>query len=275
MKPPSERNKEIGKKFSSARKVLSLSQKDIANKLNLQEQVISALDVGDFHLLLAPAYVKGYIRCYAKAVNLDADELIKMYENMDFEEPEILPDVKPQFLHQIDNKDSLLQLTTYIITFIVLVLFIAWWRGQYIVNDDVGDSLVEQAEVNANDSGAQELGIAIDKVTTYLPTETLFQNAQQTNVHGTDSETVTDEVEQPIGLLEMELTSESWIEVYDVRGIELYRNLVSPPEKISVTGYTPLSVKLGNVRAVSVYFNGEFFDTADYRKTDIAQFILE
>ena len=66
---------ELGKLLTKAREKLSPSQKDIAFRLNLKEEIISALDTNDFDKLPAPTYVRGYIRSYARTVNLNADSL--------------------------------------------------------------------------------------------------------------------------------------------------------------------------------------------------------
>ena len=76
-------------------------------------------------------------------------------------------------------------------------------------------------------------------------------------------------------ILKIELSAESWIEVYDALGKKLYINLAKPGEKISLTGTPPFSVKLGNARAVSVNFNGKPFDTSKHTKAGVARFLLE
>jgi cytoskeleton protein RodZ len=57
--------------------------------------------------------------------------------------------------------------------------------------------------------------------------------------------------------LRLELTSESWVEVYDSRGERLYYDVASAGSVQSIEGRPPLRVVLGNAAAVAVQVNGE------------------
>jgi len=57
--------------------------------------------------------------------------------------------------------------------------------------------------------------------------------------------------------LRLELTSESWIEVYDSRGERLFYDIASAGSVQSIEGRPPLRVVLGNAAAVVVQVNGQ------------------
>lgn len=286
---------ELGALLTRAREKLSLSQKDIASRLNLKEEYIAALDANDLDKLPAPIYVRGYIRSYARAVNLNADSLINLYEGIAEAPPEILPDVKPTV--QASSRDKPVQAMTYLVTLTLVILIIAWWQGQHIVSTDFfafntktssggkypggftytydvvnHPDTVEVSTIDElDDSGLKNMKI-VDLAKTsesepddILSIEDSLNLNAQTNLNAlANSDT-----------LNMELTAESWIEVYDILGEKLYRGLAKPGEKISIIGTAPLSVKLGNARAVSVNFNGNAFDTSEYTKAGVARFLLE
>ncbi len=290
-----ENTNKLGAVLTRAREELSLSQKDIASKLNLKEEIIVALDANEFNKLPAPTYVRGYIRSYARAINLDANSLISLYEGIAEEPPEILPDVKPTV--QASSRDKPVKAMTYLVTFTLVILIIAWWQGQHIVSTDFftintktssggkypggftytydvvnHPDTVEISEIDIlEDSGLKNMKIVDLAKTTesesddILVTEDSLDLDAQANLSAlTNSD-----------ILKMELTAESWVEVYDVLGEKLYRDLAKPGEIISITGTAPLSVKLGNARAVSVNFNGNTFDTSIYTKAGVARFLLE
>jgi len=129
-----ENSNNLGALLTRAREKLSLSQKDIASRLNLKEEYIVALDANDFDELPAPTYVRGYIRSYARALNLNADSLINLYEGIAEAPPEILPDVKPTV--QASSRDKPVKAVTYLVTLTLVILIIAWWQGQHIVSTD-------------------------------------------------------------------------------------------------------------------------------------------
>ena len=286
---------ELGSLLTRAREKLSLSQKDIASRLNLREEIIVALDANDFDNLPAPTYVRGYIRSYARAINLNADSLINLYEGVAEAPPEILPDVKP--VVQASSRDKPVKAMTYLVTLTLVILIIAWWQGQHIVSTDffsintktssggkypggftytydvvIHPDTVEVSAIDELDeSGLKNMKIvdlaktSESELDNILSIEDSLNLSAQTNLNAlANSDT-----------LKMELTAESWVEVYDILGERLYRGLAKPGEKISIIGTAPLSVKLGNARAVSVNFNGKAFDTSEYTKAGVARFLLE
>jgi len=286
----------LGELLTRAREKLSLSQKDIATRLNLKEEYIVALDANDFDKLPAPTYVRGYIRSYARAINLNADSLINLYEGIAKASPEILPDVKPTV--QASSRDKPVKAMTYLVTFTLVFLLIAWWQGQNIVNPGFFSFNMKTSEGGRYPGGftytydvvnhpeilevydLDELEqdelinikiVDLDESDDILSVEdSMILNAKTSSITPANPNA-------PAGsdTLKLELSAESWVEVFDASGEKLYRDLAKPGEVISITGTAPLSVKLGNARAVSVNFNGNAFDTSEYTKAGVARFLLE
>jgi cytoskeleton protein RodZ len=298
-----ESTRDLGRRLSQGRENLALSQKEIASILNLKEEIIAALDSNRFSDLPAPTYVRGYIRSYARAVSLDADNLINIYEDTADAPPEIFPDVKPKI--QASSKDTPIRAMTYLIIFTLIILIISWWQGSNIVSTDLFSNNLKTSEggeypggftysynivshpevlTMANIENAEydsELSSEISGESVYsdileLPETT---NQESHNLKSSDQlsiEVVPDLTTQTNSdILKMELTAESWIEVYDALGEKLYINLAKPGEKINLTGTPPFSIKLGNARAVSVYFKNKAIDTRKYSKAGVARFKIE
>ena len=72
--------------------------------------------------------------------------------------------------------------------------------------------------------------------------------------------------------LRLELTKESWVEVYDAAGKRLYLGLGKPGEVIQVDGRAPLRVLLGYAPGVNVRYNGETINTIDHSRAGVAEF---
>ena len=60
--------------------------------------------------------------------------------------------------------------------------------------------------------------------------------------------------------LRLELSSESWVEVYDSRGERLFYDVASAGSVQSIAGRPPLRVVLGNAAAVTVQVDGQSRD---------------
>ncbi|MCY4533112.1 MAG: DUF4115 domain-containing protein [Gammaproteobacteria bacterium] len=113
-------NKTVSQCLSAAREAMGLSQKEIAKALNLTESFVRFLDEGQFDKLPRPAFVKGYIRSYAKLVQLQGDEMIAIYV-ADNEEPE----PPREFTVENVNSSAGLEWQTGIIGLLLVVLVIA------------------------------------------------------------------------------------------------------------------------------------------------------
>jgi hypothetical protein len=190
---------------------------------------------------------------------------------------------------------------TYLVTFTLMILIIAWWQGQNIVDTNLflnkvktsegGEypggftytydivthpEILPAAEIENYETISETLEETVSPDILELPENPNLEPYKPTSRDQLSTDDLSKlNAQTNSGTLKMELTAESWIEVYDALGKKLYVNLAKPGEKISLTGTRPMSVKIGNARAVSVNFNGKAFDTGKYTKAGVARFLLE
>jgi uncharacterized protein YcgL (UPF0745 family) len=67
----------IGLLFSEARKTLYLSLDDIAQRTRIQKSYLEAIEKEEFEKIPSPIYLAGFIRLYARHVQLDGDEMVR------------------------------------------------------------------------------------------------------------------------------------------------------------------------------------------------------
>lgn len=79
----------VSDQLRQAREAAGLAQAAVADELFLTETYIRHMDAGEFHRLPKQAFVRGYLRSYARVVGLDGSELVQLY---DAEFREALPD---------------------------------------------------------------------------------------------------------------------------------------------------------------------------------------
>lgn len=79
---------EIGQKLREAREEKGLSLKDVSEKTRIRTIYLEALEAGNFDRIPGMVYVKGFIKSYAKAVDLDPTELLNHYQQNLEPEPE-------------------------------------------------------------------------------------------------------------------------------------------------------------------------------------------
>ena len=70
----------VGLRLQRARMEKNLSQVEVAEKLFLTTQIIEFLDDGAFERIPKKAFIRGYIRAYARVVGLEGSELVAAYD---------------------------------------------------------------------------------------------------------------------------------------------------------------------------------------------------
>jgi cytoskeletal protein RodZ len=76
-----EAAKELGGRLKGAREARALTLADIAKVTKIPERSISSLEDGRFTELPAEVFVRGFLKSYSRAVGLDADEIVRAYED--------------------------------------------------------------------------------------------------------------------------------------------------------------------------------------------------
>lgn len=73
-------NVPVGQQLQRARDNKGLSANDVANAQHLRPAVIQAIEAGDYDQIDSELFLKGYVRAYARQVDLDANAVIKDLE---------------------------------------------------------------------------------------------------------------------------------------------------------------------------------------------------
>lgn len=283
-----------GELLKAAREKMELSLQDVAARLNLQNNIILALEADDKNKLPTLTYVRGYIRSYAKIVNLNADELIRLYENEAQPLPEILPDVK--FHTQASSSDKPVKAVTYLLVFGLVLLVLAWWQSNFII----GKNLLSKSENTKNNGGfSYTYDIVIHPDGPFLekqPEQAVPEELQpyEPDASGHEGMTLPNSlaIDTTLGITDeilasqadtrgagpdtvsLKVSEKSWIEVYDKDKQKIYMNIAQPGEELKLKGEAPFSVILGNSSGVKVIFNGTPFDQTPHESDGVARFKL-
>ena len=81
-----------GQRLREAREALNLSRQDVARKLRLDTGLIQALENNNREALPAQTYLVGYLRSYARLLNLPADSIIAAAQLKSQPTSSLLPD---------------------------------------------------------------------------------------------------------------------------------------------------------------------------------------
>lgn len=115
-----------GERLQAARIQQGLSLDDVASRMHLSANVLKAIEENDFGEIIAPIFVKGYLRAYARIVSLDEDEMIQLYLDLYSEEdPPIMS--TSSMAPELSVDDARIKSTTYLVVVGLAILLAAWW----------------------------------------------------------------------------------------------------------------------------------------------------
>ncbi len=106
---------------------LGMSQKQVAERLRLRESIIVSIDKNEFDLGQVDTFVKGYLRSYAKAVNLNEDEVLAAYEQHN--QSAANDSAMQSFSRKTkrEKSDNNLMRLTYVIGAVLIGISLLWW----------------------------------------------------------------------------------------------------------------------------------------------------
>jgi cytoskeleton protein RodZ len=118
-----------GKRLRIARQAKGLSQSDAASQLHLGVAMVKALESDDHDRLPGPVFVRGYIRNYARLLELDEAELLSTFERAlpdDLHKP---PAVRVGAPKEIRPAPRGARLLSWVFLLCLGGLLFAWWQG--------------------------------------------------------------------------------------------------------------------------------------------------
>lgn len=137
-----------GKRLKQAREGRGLSRKDIAERLNLSEQVIDAIETDDQDHLPGHTFVRGYLRSYASLIALDADSIIADYNNF-FSDIDATQEVRETALRSVGRKRGSKSKKGKIGAYLALVLCVVAGIG-YFSGQEPTEDMSSQPEAEGN-----------------------------------------------------------------------------------------------------------------------------
>jgi len=119
----------FGARLKTAREALQFSQKDVAMRLHLSPHIIQIIESEDLRQAPPATFMRGYLRSYAKLLNMQDEEINQAVTCSGLDLPPISP-VAPMLM-QVDTfprSDRYVHWVTMLVLAISLVLVSIWWN---------------------------------------------------------------------------------------------------------------------------------------------------
>lgn len=283
-----ETKQSTGQLLRAARLAHGMSIPDVARQLRLSVRQITALEEDDYAKLSGGTFLRGFVRNYAKLVQLDATPLLQLLQQS-------LPPVPQTIARRTEAipfpSDQRSRGRSLIIAGVVMLalLFLIYeiYRGNETVPQPaeqvatkvetenelaVAQAQSELSSTTLNDAGpmqaAQEMEV-VQQANTNLPVQ---QRQQITAVAAAP-----DLVNKGEGVLRLAFAQESWVEINDGTGRMIFSQLNPAGSEQAIRGKKPLSVVIGNAANVKLVYNNKPVNLAPHTNTNggVARLSLE
>lgn len=247
-----------GERLREERVRQGLSEDDISARLRLSRTYLRALESDDYERLPQPAFVRGYLRNYARLLELPAEEVVSEYQRLVDEQAPVPAETDAQ--GEGEPGESL-PAWAWPAGGVALVLVVAllWLAGDRGGDNGVAEREVAAPEQEAREDEAEDPSTEADadlaEVEPLEPPEGLSDDGRE----GPEEEVAQVEPEEAPDELRMRFDEECWLEVHEVdSGDRIYQGNQDAGGELTVAGRGPFRVTLGNAPALSALeFNGE------------------
>ncbi|MDM8560999.1 RodZ domain-containing protein [Candidatus Parabeggiatoa sp. HSG14] len=279
-----------GTRLRQAREQNNLSIKHIADKLFLDIGVIESLEADKYDHLPPTIFVRGYLRNYAKLLDIPPKSIMASFDRIDQQPtPLLTPHSKQK--KQASSRDLWPTLGTGFVIVTLMILMALWQFNQpktvsipqsSIVNEQDNnidswepEPLLDTTVITSKLTSTNEIGNNSEK-----PTETVTEKAEQSitssssdvvpsvseNDSENDGETTSSTANKAVNTLRVHFKRRSWLRITDGSGTRLFDRIKKRGEILSLEGTPPFFLNVGNIDGIDVEYQGEIKDVKTYPK---------
>lgn len=273
-----------GAQLRAAREAAGLSLDQVAQQLKLAPRQVRALEEENFGMLPGRTFTRGFMRNYARLLNLDPDLLVAHLPDAAH-----APSLESPPLHSTGT--TMAELPTaharapsfgrWLIPLVLVASIVAaagyeWYRGR-----PVGVAAPPRSAETAPPA-------APNTSTTPLPNPVAPDSGAPAPAAppATSGQSAPDGTAQPASapqaaaagaadaVLVVRYEGPSWTEIRDSAGRMLISRLVDADSVEPFDGAPPFSIVIGNARAVTLVYRGQPVDLAPYTRLNVARLVL-
>jgi len=289
----------LGELLREKREEASLTIEDVSNRLRLSVRQIKALESNDFAVFSEAMMTRGFIRNYARLLELDAEPLLAAYRVY-------VPNDAPHAL-SIQSANVLLpshrrrSWGKYVIMSLLLVLLTGAWviYSEFFAHKDIAEHPVEVAgnhvEQNLPVGESAEPSPPASSESMPEPALPLAERLEQaasepaSSVVSTTVNSAAESTKPAIPVkpevavkaaagttlkIKFTFSEQSWISVIDRDGNEIFNKTKAAGSADEVEGQPPLKVVVGNAAGTQVIYKDKPIDLAPYSRLNVARLTL-
>jgi len=224
----------VGETLRKRREELNLDLRQISDTLKIKYDYLRAIEEGAYERLPADVYVKGYIREYARSLNLDPESTLEAYAQ-EVERPQ--PDQQPPSVQQHTARKKSKVLYILLPLIVLFALIVVLWQSPAPVKPNPSEVRTPVAEPVKEPAG-QPMGEPPGRE------EHAIQEAPPV-------------LKEPaFHMLEIHANDTTWLFVM-IDQTETRELLMQPGETLQLQAKKGFSLKIGNAGGIRLVFDGK------------------
>ena len=250
-----------GQLLKEARKKTRRRYKRLSSELSIPEKYLEALEENNFSIMAGPTYVKGYLRAYAKKLDLDPETVIAAFDRY-LKDQRRLEKKGIKKEQKKETKKKFFYIYALIFFLIAsITLLIAFIPERNNDSEKKEDKSFSETEIqNSSDippilNSKPALSIELEQDTSQNIPDL---NIQEEVIALEITDDVKDETNklsiETINTIEMNFSGDCWIELMDKNGIIEYR-LAKAGTSMFFEGLGPFKLLIGNSKRVELFYN--------------------
>lgn len=295
----------VGEQLQAARKMRLLEVIDVAQALKLGPRQVEALENGDWQGLPGQTFVRGFVRNYARFVQIDPLPLMAQLDGVLQKPVDSLALAESKAASMPSGVSFGAPRRDRMVVVFGLLLVIAAALAYFLLAKDLSslretaqsaiDSLARKSEPEmaaakplaapAEQAAAASAGAAVEPIFPPGTTPQQVMNPQALMAPEPLSSTVSaaplagSAEKSKLAVSEAQLRfvadKESWVEVRDRDSKVVFYERITPGKDREVSGLGPLSLVIGYAPGVKLYWRGQPIDLLPFARGEVARLVLE
>lgn len=274
----------VGAMLRQAREARNLSVADAAQALKLGPRQVMAIESEDWATLPGTTMIRGFVRNYARLLNLDIDLLMRGLDAQQLQQTAHLEvsagtsaSLPSSNGRRVERRDFLAIFAGLAVLVVALAAYYFvphdYWHDKWatLVGSRSSPTIAEPVApppVESTPGAATSSGVPITVLAT--PNPVVLPDA----ANGARPAGPADSA-SAARVLKLSFRQPAWVEIRDGRGEVLLSGLNSGGSQREIAGQPPFALVVGNAGQVTLEYQGRVIDLASRSKDDVARLTLE
>ncbi|MGB1261919.1 MAG: RodZ domain-containing protein [Cognaticolwellia sp.] len=296
-----------GRMLKDARELLGLTQRQVADKLNFKSTLVAEIEAEQFDDNVPTAFNRGYLKNYAKLVNISQEDVLNSYEQLGVAQRQ---GAEMQSFSKGTEKQAehkMVMWITYLILAILITATVVWWwqtppvqpepievkttdtystntQQETVLTTNLANSDIADTR-NVNDAAVTKVN-QIDNIqpnvddndVNTVKVEQVAENAVESAA--LNARVTGESLDAPVSLspaivnMVFTFSGDCWVNISDATGERIAWGVKKSGYIMRIAGQAPFSVTLGRPELVNIDYNDRAVDMSTFKAGNIAKFSL-